>query len=116
MLRLNDDLKIILFTGDTDFRLGINGLQNLVYGNYGRNNLENTLFVFCSKSKKQVKILEFTNTGIWLYQNKLLRFKFNYPNYNGNIEISKDEFNSLFEVINIMIKGVSETNKTVYKY
>ena len=89
MLRVNDNLKIILFTGDTDFRLGINGLQNLVYGSFRTDDLENTLFVFCSKSKKQIKILEFSKTGTWLYQNKLTKFKFNYPNSNCNRNIKR---------------------------
>ena len=87
MLRINVNLKIILFTGDTELRLGINGLQNIVYSSLGADNLENTLLVFCSKSKKQIKILEFSKTGTWLYQNKLTYFKFNYSNSNGNIEI-----------------------------
>ena len=116
MLRIEDTPKIILFKGITDFRLGINGLSLKVYTAYGQADLENTLFVFCSKSKKQIKILEFDKTGVWLYTKKTNKFKFSYPSGEGKMDISSDEFKSLFEVINIMIKGEDTGTQFTYNY
>lgn len=103
MIRVEPKEKIILITGITDFRLGINGLKNKVYSIY-TNDVNNTLFVFCSKNRKQIKILEFDDSGIWLYQKKLNKYKFTYPESDGNITVNHEEFISLFNVINILTK------------
>lgn len=49
MLRIDSNLKVILFLGVTDFRLGINGLKLKVLSNYADKELTDILFAFCSK-------------------------------------------------------------------
>ena len=116
MLRIDSDLKVILFPGATDFRLGINGLKLKVLSNYADKELTDILFVFCSKDKRQLKILEFDATGVWLYQKRLNKCRFEYPQGTEKIDISGVEFKALFDVINIMIRGQNVGVNISYSY
>lgn len=64
------DKNIYLYSEGIDFRKGIKSLSNLISINYPNSNLTDPLFIFFSKDKKQVKILEIEEDDIWLYQNK----------------------------------------------
>ena len=70
------DKNIYLYSEGIDFRTGIKSLSNLISINYSNSNLTDSLFIFFSKDKKQVKILEIEEDDIWLYQNKLKNSKF----------------------------------------
>ena len=52
------DKNIFLYSGGIDFRKGIKSLSNLVSINYPDYKLTNSLFIFFSKDKRQVKILD----------------------------------------------------------
>ena len=75
------DKNIYLYSEGIDFRKGINSLSNLISINYPNSNLTDSLFIFFSKDKKQVKILEIEEDDIWLYQNKLNNAKFVFLNH-----------------------------------
>ena len=75
------DKNIYLYSEDIDFRKGIKSLSNLISVNYSNSNLTDSLFIFFSKDKKQVKILEIEEDDIWLYQNKLNNAKFVFLNH-----------------------------------
>ena len=51
------DKNIYLYSEGIDFRKGIKSLSNLISVNYPNSNLTDSLFIFFSKDKKQVKIL-----------------------------------------------------------
>lgn len=74
MIDLSKIERIYIYPGLTDMRLGIFGLRNKILET---SELEmNSLYLFCSMSKNQIKIIEVTNTSTWLYQNKLIHGKF----------------------------------------
>ena len=73
------DKNIYLYSESIDFRKGIKSLSNLISVSYPNSNLTDSLFIFFSKDKKQVKILEIEEDDIWLYQNKLNNAKFVLP-------------------------------------
>ena len=52
------DKNIYLYSEGIDFRKGIKSLSNLISVNYPNSNLTDSLFIFFSKDKKQIKILE----------------------------------------------------------
>lgn len=52
------DKNIYLYSEGIDFRKGIKSLSNLISVSYPNSNLTDSLFIFFSKDKKQVKILE----------------------------------------------------------
>ena len=82
------DKNIYLYSEGIDFRKGIKSLSNLISVNYPNSNLTDWLFIFFSKDKKQVKILEIEEDDIWLYQNKLNNAKFVFTKCNRMVFVS----------------------------
>lgn len=72
MVNLDKTKNVYLYGDTVSFRLGINGLSNLILTMFNENDVEGNLYVFFSKNHKQLKILEFDKTGIWLYQKKII--------------------------------------------
>ena len=73
------DKLIYLYSDGVDFRKGIKSLSILIKTNFPNSDLHNSLFIFFSNDRKQVKILEIEEDGIWLYQNRLSDAKFVFP-------------------------------------
>lgn len=71
MIDLGKVKGIYLYTGFTDFRFGIYGLTKIVLSQNKRDDITNNLYIFCSKSRKAIKILEFEENGVWMYYKKL---------------------------------------------
>lgn len=70
---------IYLYSNGVDFRKGIKSLTNLVSTSFKETELKDSLYIFFSKDRKGVKILEVENGNAWLYQNKLNDSKFVFP-------------------------------------
>lgn len=95
MVDLKNIEHIYLFPGITDMRLGIYGLRKLIIKTMGLES--NTLYIFCSKNKNQLKIIESSDSSIWLYQNKLIHGKFMRPNVGEKSELTKDQLRYIIE-------------------
>lgn len=81
-LPFNKDLtgmKVYLRPGATTFRLGMPGLISLILGSMKIPITEKSLFVFCSKDRKQLKLLYKEGAGVWLMQRKIHKGKFFWP-------------------------------------
>ena len=99
MIDLNKIKHIYVYPGETDMRLGIYGLRRFILDTEER--IEpHSLYVFCGSNKKCLKIIEVSDGSIWLYQNKLVKGMFVWPN------LKKKEKNSREELMAILI-GVS---------
>ena len=72
--------KIIVATGRTDMRKGIDGLVSLVRLNYGMNPLETgTIFLFCGRRKNKIKCLAFEGDGFSLSVKRVTDGSFSWP-------------------------------------
>lgn len=92
MVDLSNIKNIYLYLGNISFRGGINKLSNLIVTTFGNNNLTNSYFIFFSKDKTQMKIVEFEEDRIWLYHNKLKGMKYLLPTVDeGKIIIDKEQ-------------------------
>ncbi len=108
MVKFDKNKKIYLFNNDVSFRLGIDGLTNLVLANFNEEEVENNIYVFFNKNGRQVKILEFDKTGTWLYQNKLKEYRYSCPTFeDGKIQIDKKQLKIIFNNLEI-VKGRSK--------
>ncbi|MCF7930964.1 MAG: IS66 family insertion sequence element accessory protein TnpB [Acholeplasmataceae bacterium] len=77
--------KIYFYTQEIDMRAGMNKLQILLSCNFRPIEMMNTLFVFCSKNRKTLKIYFEDEYGTWLLINKINFTKFKWPEIkNGN--------------------------------
>lgn len=111
MIDLNGIKEIYLYAGFTDFRYGIYGLTKLVLQEHERNLIKHNLYIFCSKSKKGLKILEIDENGVWLYYKKLDVGKYIYPDGEGKAQINKENLKVLIKGLDFVYKIEGKTDK-----
>lgn len=71
--------KIFLRVGSTDFRRGIRGMVSLVVGAMDLQMDEQSLFVFCSTSRKQIRIVYCEGAGCWMLARSVRYGRFSWP-------------------------------------
>ena len=76
MIHLTNETKILLATGITDFRKGIDALCGLCRNGLKEDPSSGTVFAFINRSKTQVRMLAFDGTGFWLMSKRLSTGKF----------------------------------------
>ena len=76
---LGDGKKVYLACGATDLRKNIDALSNLVEESFKLDPYDDTIFVFCNRSRDIIKILEWDGDGFWLHMKKLEQGRFNWP-------------------------------------
>lgn len=93
----------IYFSGDTTlFRGGISSFQIKVRAFFNEDEITNTLFVFVSKTTKQVKLYCETNKGTWLTTYRIREGILNIPKHNeSTYKLSKEEMKWIIEGINL---------------
>jgi transposase len=88
--------SVYLRVGATDFRRGIKGLISLVEGALNIRMNEKTLFVFCARSKKSIKILYVEDAGIYLIQRKVRYGCYPWPEkYSDAAEVDMEILESI---------------------
>ena len=108
-----------LACGATDLRNSINGLSARVQGMYGMNPFEDgTVFVFCNKTRTNIKIIEWEKNGFWLYQKRLERGTFWWPKEEDNemMNLSREELNVLLNGTKLVQKLKRQELNPTYAY
>lgn len=94
--------RIIIATGRTDLRRGIDGLATLVRLNYGINPLDGTLFLFCGTKRDRIKGLLFEGDGFCLVYKRLTDGVFQWPRTADEArDISPEQFRRLMDGFSI---------------
>lgn len=109
MIDLSKIDHIYLVTGYTDMRKQIDGLTSIISINYPNLDLTiNNIFIFCSKDRTKLKILEVDQTGVWVYYKRTHGEKFIWP---------KDELVILVEERQLLwlLDGLSPIQKRAHK-
>ena len=110
MVDLNKIEHIYIYPGLTDMRLGIFGLRKKILET---SEIEiNSLYMFCSMSRNQIKIIEVTNSSTWLYQNKLIHGKFIWPMRGNKAELTKEELKLIIEGAGL-IKAIENKGENI---
>lgn len=106
MVDLKNIKNIYLYGDGVSFRGGIDSLANIILTNFSEDSVENSLFIFFSKTRSQMKALEFNEDGIWLYQKKLTNAKFIFPEVasDGRIIIDKKQLHTILKSIKVSKK------------
>lgn len=91
--------KIMLATGRTDLRKGIDGLKTIIRLSFGRNPVEEgTLFLFCGTKKDRIKGLLYEGDGFCLCYKRLSDGRFQWPQNPDELrEITPDQYRLLME-------------------
>lgn len=112
--------KIIILTGRTDMRKGIDGLVALVRLKYELDPLEpGTMFLFCGTRKDRIKALVYEGDGFTLAYKRLTSGAFNWPrNVDEARSLTRDQYDRLMDgyTIESTIKGISMGNHDRGRY
>lgn len=104
MYRRETKPDIVLVTGCTDFRCGINSLCSLL-SSMGLDPFADAMYVFCRKGKDSLKILYWGGAGFWLSQYRLERGKFRWLMKNGTEKITYRQMEWLLDGLEVNPKG-----------
>lgn len=102
MIPLSSHTHVYLALGSTDMRKEINGLSILVEGTLSLDPFSGHLFVFCNRTKSMVKILFWDRNGFALYQKRLEKERFKWPESKEEVmEIGSRELTFLLEGLDL---------------
>lgn len=76
MIRVPRGARVWARSGPTDLRKGFAGLAGLVQTEMGHDLLVGDLFLFISRNRRLVKVLQWDGTGLCLYSKRLGRGRF----------------------------------------
>ena len=102
MMKLISGIKAYLALGNTDMRKSINGLSIIVESQFALDPFSGHLFVFCNRRKNNIKILYWDRNGFCLWQKRLEKERFRWPDKTEEImEIEERELMWLIEGLDI---------------
>jgi len=88
--------KIFLQVGSTDFRRGVRGMISVVLGSMNLPLDEQSIFVFCSTSRKQIRIIYSEGAGCWMCTRVIRYGRFHWPkDRNAAALITAEELRKL---------------------
>ncbi len=94
------ELKIFIRPGYTDMRKAINGLSVTVQNQMEHDPFSESLFIFCNRSKKILKALYWDKNGFCLWQKRLEKHRFPWP----ESEEAATELNQ--EELSLLLRGI----------
>lgn len=74
-----DKVRVFVRPGKTDLRKAANGLSILAEGPMRQDPFSGSLFLFCNTDRKLLKILYWDRTGFCLWQTRLEKDRFPWP-------------------------------------
>jgi transposase len=93
-------VRVFVKPGPTDMRKQINGLSLLVSEDLQMDIFEGSLFLFCNKHKRILKIIYWDRNGFCLWLERLEKDKFPWPASRAEaVEISQEQFGFLLQGI-----------------
>lgn len=95
-----DETPIYIKTGSTDMRKQINGLSIQVQEIMEMDPFSGSLFMFCNKQRKLLKMIYWEKNGFWLFLKRLEKDKFPWPVNEKEVEeITREELEMLLDGI-----------------
>jgi len=100
MIKDFSSVKIYIRPGVTDMRKAINGLAMEVQDEMSHDPFTGALFLFCNRQRKILKALYWDNNGFCLWQKRLEKHRFPWP------DTSEDARLISFEELAMLLKGI----------
>ncbi len=101
MLKLGEETKVYLSLTRIDMRCGIFSLSSRVEEVFGKDSKDGNLYVFVSRDKKKVKIINWEEDGYWLHYKRLAVGTFQMKLTNGVEEITGVDLSKLLSGISL---------------
>ena len=95
-----DKVEIYVKAGSTDMRKQINGLSIQVQEIMEKDPFSGSLFMFCNKQRRILKMIYWDRNGFWLFLKRLEKDKFPWPQTGKEAqEITREQFEMLLDGI-----------------
>ena len=101
MIALPSHTRVYLALGATDMRKEIDGLSMLVEGTLALDVFSGHLFAFCNRRRTTLKILFWDRNGFALYQKRLEKHRFKWPENREVLQITTRELSFLLEGLDL---------------
>lgn len=96
------EIKIYIAVGSTDMRKAIDGLSIIVTQQLTLDPFSGHFFAFSNRRKTMVKILYWDRNGFCIWQKRLERDRFRWPeSHSGVVEIDQRELQWLLDGLDI---------------
>lgn len=108
MIHLPKGQRVWARAHPTDLRKGFAGLAGLVQREMGHDLIRGDLFLFLSRSRRLVKILQWDGSGLCIYSKRLAKGRFVHLWKNGTggtIQINNAELSQLLEGVDLTRDG-----------
>ena len=93
-------VKIYIHPGVTDLRKAVNGLSEIISSDMELDPFSESIFIFCNRDRKLLKILYWDRNGFCLWQKRLEKYKFPWPDSKEDAsELTFDQLKMLFDGI-----------------
>lgn len=111
-IKFEDFDNIYLVPGATDLRKSYAGLSSMVSHSLFLDPTANNLYIFCSKNKRTIKMLEFDKNGFVIHSKKLLNTdRFYWPKAQDDITSMTVDLRQL----NWLLDGLEIDQKRAFK-
>ncbi len=106
--------RIIIATGSTDLRKGVDGLAAIISNKYNLDPFEkDILFLFCGRRRDRIKGLLWEGTGFLLLYKRLESGSFSWPKSQQEAsELTREQYRMLMEGLNPLEPKIREVNPT----
>lgn len=95
-----EKVRIFVKPGTTDMRKQINGLTTMIQEETNHDLFSGSLFLFCNRNRKRLKILYWDRNGFCLWLKRLEKDKFPWPkDGQDDFEITSDQISMLLDGI-----------------
>ena len=86
MLMLPATMRVLLYREPVDMRRSFDGLECLVRDVLGEDPLSGSLFVFSNRRRDRAKLLQWDESGFWIWYKRLEAGTFHFPLESGDIK------------------------------
>ena len=117
MINFKESKNIYLYSENIDMRFGLNKAQIIVASSFSKIEIRHSVFVFCSRDCRMIKIYYEDDYGAWLLQNKMFKKKFKWPNgLEIGQKISKQQLEGLCKGLEVIESRIIRENKQIDYY
>lgn len=102
MIHFDGGKAIYVYSETVDMRMGLPKIQMMVAASFSKAEIRHSVFVFCSRDKKQIRMYYEDDYGSWLMQNRLHDGGFKWPSLSGSKKITKAELAGLCKGLEVI--------------
>jgi transposase len=115
IIRGLSDRRIFIKCGTQDFRCGVDALaQNAIVMNTDEF-LEGSVFAFCSRSKKQIRMVFLDGCGYFMITRKLISGRFTWPDKKEELECCPTMVDTLIILLSDPVSAEAIKAKRIVK-